>query len=91
MEPAADSGLAVVASTMCGVYNADIARFYRELGCTRVIVPRDKMCIRDRPRFTKMPATTTTPMTVTSAFLRDQPAPSWTMDTHVSVSEMRCV
>lgn len=41
VEPAADSGLAVVASTMCGVYNADIARFYRELGCTRVIVPRD--------------------------------------------------
>ena len=41
VEPAADSGLAVVASTMCGIYNADIARFYRDLGCTRVIVPRD--------------------------------------------------
>ncbi|MFQ9178587.1 MAG: U32 family peptidase [Eggerthella lenta] len=31
----------MVASTMCGVYNADIARFYRRLGCTRVIIPRD--------------------------------------------------
>ncbi|MBX9033811.1 peptidase U32 family protein [Gordonibacter massiliensis (ex Traore et al. 2017)] len=41
VEPAADSGLEVVASTMCGVYNADIARFYRDLGCGRVIVPRD--------------------------------------------------
>ena len=41
VQAAADCGLAVVASTMCGVYNADIARFYRELGCTRVIVPRD--------------------------------------------------
>ncbi len=41
VQPAADCGLAVVASTMCGVYNADIARFYRRLGCTRVIIPRD--------------------------------------------------
>lgn len=41
VQPAADCGLAVVASTMCGIYNADIARFYRELGCTRVIIPRD--------------------------------------------------
>lgn len=39
--PAADCGLEVVASTMCGVYNADIARAYRRLGCRRVIVPRD--------------------------------------------------
>ncbi|MFR1640235.1 MAG: U32 family peptidase, partial [Eggerthellaceae bacterium] len=41
VQAAADCGLAVVASTMCGVYNADIARFYRRLGCTRVIIPRD--------------------------------------------------
>lgn len=41
VQAAADSGLEVVASTMCGIYNADIARFYRERGCTRVIVPRD--------------------------------------------------
>lgn len=41
VQPAADCGLAVVASTMCGVCNADIARFYRELGCARVIIPRD--------------------------------------------------
>lgn len=41
VRPAADCGLEVVASTMCGVYNADIARFYQELGCTRVIIPRD--------------------------------------------------
>lgn len=41
VEPAADCGLRVVASTMCGVYNAAIARVYRRLGCTRVIVPRD--------------------------------------------------
>lgn len=34
VQAAADCGLAVVASTMCGVYNADIARFYRRLGCT---------------------------------------------------------
>lgn len=38
---AADCGLEVVASTMCGVYNADIARSYASLGCTRIIVPRD--------------------------------------------------
>lgn len=41
VEPAADCGLEVVASTMCGVYNADIARAYRRLGCRRIIVPRD--------------------------------------------------
>ena len=41
VEAAADSGLEVVASTMCGVYNAQIACVLRDLGCTRVIVPRD--------------------------------------------------
>lgn len=41
VQPAADCGLEVVASTMCGVYNADIARFYQTLGCTRIIIPRD--------------------------------------------------
>lgn len=41
VQAAADCGLEVVASTMCGVYNADIAQFYYNLGCSRVIVPRD--------------------------------------------------
>lgn len=34
-------GLAAVASTMCAVYNARIASYYRELGMDRVIIPRD--------------------------------------------------
>lgn len=34
-------GLAAVASTMCGVYNEDIARFYRDCGADRAILPRD--------------------------------------------------
>ena len=38
-----------------------------------------------------MPATVTTPMTAHSAFLRDQPAPSCTMEVQVSVSEMALV
>ena len=41
VEPAADCGLEVVASTMCGVYNEQIARALQGLGCTRVIIPRD--------------------------------------------------
>lgn len=41
VEPAADCGLEVVASTMCGVYNDQIARALQGLGCTRVIIPRD--------------------------------------------------
>ena len=34
-------GLAAVASTMCAVYNRDIARFYAECGAERIILPRD--------------------------------------------------
>ncbi len=34
-------GLEVVASTMCGIYNSDIARFYESCGVTRMILPRD--------------------------------------------------
>ncbi len=35
------SGLEAVASTMCGVFNADIARFYQRLGATRIVLPRE--------------------------------------------------
>lgn len=31
----------MTASTMCGIYNADILAFYRSLGIKRVILPRD--------------------------------------------------
>lgn len=41
VRPASDAGLEAVASTMCGIYNERIARFYRDLGCTRAIIPRD--------------------------------------------------
>ena len=34
-------GLEAVASTMCGVLNADIARFYKGLGATRIVLPRE--------------------------------------------------
>lgn len=40
-ESAADSGLEVVASTMCGVYNEQTARAFLSLGCSRAIIPRD--------------------------------------------------
>ncbi len=35
------SKLEAVASTMCGVFNADIARFYQQLGATRIVLPRE--------------------------------------------------
>ena len=38
---ARDAGLAAVASTMCAVYNEELARFYREEGASRIILPRD--------------------------------------------------
>lgn len=41
IEAASDSGLAVMASEACNVCNADIARFYRDLGCTHVLFPHD--------------------------------------------------
>ena len=34
-------GLKPVASTMCGIYNSDIAKMYRKLGVKRMILPRD--------------------------------------------------
>ncbi len=41
IEAAHSAKLGVVASTMCSVYNEDIARFYLDRGVRRVIVPRD--------------------------------------------------
>ena len=41
VEAAWACGLRVTASTMCAVYNADIARACRDAGMTRVILPRD--------------------------------------------------
>ena len=38
---AAERGLTAVASTICGIYNADIARYYIERGVGRIILPRD--------------------------------------------------
>lgn len=34
-------GISVVASTMCAIYNSDIAEIYRNLGVQRMILPRD--------------------------------------------------
>lgn len=34
-------GMHAVASTMCGIYNRDIASLYRKIGCERIILPRD--------------------------------------------------
>ena len=38
---AINHGIAVVASTMCAIYNSDIAGIYRDLGVKRMILPRD--------------------------------------------------
>lgn len=38
---AMEAGINAVASTMCGIYNADIARYYFEKGIRRMILPRD--------------------------------------------------
>ncbi len=38
---ALDAGVVPVASTMCAIYNADIARVYQNAGFRRMIVPRD--------------------------------------------------
>ena len=38
---AKEAGLAAVASTMCGIYNAATAQRYIELGVDRIILPRD--------------------------------------------------
>jgi len=39
--PAKELGLVTVASTMCGIFNADIARFYQRAGIDRMIFPRE--------------------------------------------------
>lgn len=36
-----EEGINAVASTMCGIYNEDIARSYLKIGMKRLIVPRD--------------------------------------------------
>ena len=36
-----DAGLMPVASTMCAIYNSDIAHFWHSLGINRMILPRD--------------------------------------------------
>lgn len=41
MGPARQAGLMAVASTMCGIYNADIARYYERAGANRIIFPRE--------------------------------------------------
>ena len=38
---AIQAGIEPVASTMCGIYNSDIAAIYHELGVRRMILPRD--------------------------------------------------
>lgn len=38
---AADAGIPVVVSTISGVYNSDLVRFYKDLGAKRIILPRD--------------------------------------------------
>lgn len=38
---AAEYDIPTVASTMCGIYNSDLAAFYSNLGISRMILPRD--------------------------------------------------
>jgi len=40
-ERAIQAGLNAISSTMCGIYNADIAKIYSDLGVKRIILPRD--------------------------------------------------
>ncbi len=41
VEIAKGRGVKAVASTMCSVYNSDIAKYYRDLGVDRIILPRE--------------------------------------------------
>ncbi|SFR80004.1 peptidase U32 family protein [Anaeromicropila populeti] len=41
MELARETGVAAVVSTISGVYNSDIVKFYKERGAKRIILPRD--------------------------------------------------
>lgn len=43
---AKEAGLKPIASTMCAIYNVDIAKIYRDLGVERMILPRD-LCINE--------------------------------------------
>ncbi len=36
-----EEGLTPVASTMCGLFNSDVVKYYKSLGMTRMILPRD--------------------------------------------------
>ena len=38
---ALEAGVKPVASTMCGIFNSDLARFFREQGIRRMILPRE--------------------------------------------------
>lgn len=44
MPAARAAGLGIVISTIAGVFNARIASYYRGLGATRIILPRDLSC-----------------------------------------------
>ncbi|MFI3236587.1 MAG: U32 family peptidase [Lachnospiraceae bacterium] len=41
LKTSSEIGLTGVVSTIAGIYNADTARFYKELGAKRIIIPRD--------------------------------------------------
>lgn len=41
VEMAARMGVNAVVSTIAGIYNSDIVKFYKELGAKRIILPRD--------------------------------------------------
>jgi putative protease len=41
VESVISRGMQAVASTMCGIYNEGIARFYADLGVNRIILPRE--------------------------------------------------
>ena len=41
MHIAVNLGISAVISTISGVYNSDIAKFYKNLGAKRIILPRD--------------------------------------------------
>ena len=49
---AQSNGISAVASTICGVYNSDIANYYLDLGVKRIILPRD-LSLRDIDEITK--------------------------------------
>ena len=44
MPAARDAGLGIVMSTVAGIFNERLAAYYRDLGATRIILPRDLSC-----------------------------------------------